>query len=74
MHKCKCTSINIKAEEVITLYNMTTGRKNQEYHIDKAENPRNWLHPADKVSVNNTKDNGEDQLWHIFTDGSKSEQ
>ena len=53
---------------------MTTGRKNQEYQIDKAENPRNWLHPADIVSVNDTKDDGEDQLWHIFTDGSKREQ
>jgi len=40
---------------------MTRGRKNQEYQIDKAENPRNWLHPADTVSVNNTKDDGEDQ-------------
>jgi hypothetical protein len=54
--------INIKAEEVVTLYNMTTGRNNQEYQIDKAENQRNWLHPADIVSVNDTKDDGEDQL------------
>ena len=53
---------------------MTTGRKNQEYQTDKAQNPRNWPHPADTVSVNDTKDDGEDQLWHIFTDGSKSEQ
>jgi hypothetical protein len=56
------------------LYNITTGRNNQEYQIDKAENPRKWLHPADTVSVNNTKDDGEEQLWHIFTDGSKCEQ
>jgi ribonuclease HI len=67
------TPINIKAEEVVTLYSMTRGRKNQEYQIGKTENPRNWLHPADIVSVD-TKDDGEDQLWHIFTDGSKSEQ
>jgi hypothetical protein len=45
------TPINIKAEEVVTLYNMTTRRKNQEYRTDKAENPRNWLHPADIVRV-----------------------
>jgi ribonuclease HI len=56
------------------LYNLTKGRKNLEYQIDKAKNPRNWLHPADIISVNDTKDDGEDQLWHIFTDGSKSEQ
>jgi len=58
------------------LYNNTkiNGRNNQKYQIDKEENPRNWLHPADIVSVNNTKDDGEEQLWHIFTDGSKSEQ
>jgi hypothetical protein len=41
--------------------------------MDKAENPRNSLHPADRVSVNYTKDDGEEQLWHIFTDGSKCE-
>jgi len=34
------TPTNIKAEEIVTLYDMTTGRKNHEYQIDKAENPR----------------------------------
>ena len=63
-----------QAEEIVTLYNTTTGRNNQKYQTDKAENPRNWLHPADIVSNNDTKDGGEEQLWHIFTDGSKSEQ
>jgi ribonuclease HI len=29
--------------------------------------------PCGYISVN-TKDDGEEQLWHIFTDGSKSEQ
>jgi hypothetical protein len=56
---------------VSTQYNITTGRSTQ---IDKAENPRNWLHPADIVSVNDTKDEGEEHWWNIFTDGSKSEQ
>ena len=54
------TPINIKVEEFVTLYNITTGRNDQKYQIDKAENPRNWLHPADIVSVNDTKD-GEEQ-------------
>ena len=31
---------NIKPEEFVTLYNTTTRRKNHEYQIDKAENPR----------------------------------
>jgi hypothetical protein len=53
---------------------MTTGRKNHEYQNDKAENPRNWLHSADIISVNDTKDVGEDHWRHIFTDGSKREQ
>jgi ribonuclease HI len=66
--------ITIKAEEVTTLCNITTGRNKQKYQIDKVENPRNWLHPADTDSDNNTKDDGEEQQWRIFTDGSKSEQ
>ena len=68
------TPIDIKAEEVVTLYNITKGRNNQKYQIDNAENPRNWLHPADIFSCNYTKDDGEGQSWQIFTDGSKSEQ
>ena len=61
-------------QQVVTQYNITTGRCIQKYQIDKAENPRNWLHPADIVSVNDTKDEGEEHLWNIFTGGSKSEQ
>jgi ribonuclease HI len=70
------TSINIKAEEVATLYNITTGRNNQKFQIDEAEKPRNWLHPAGiRVdSVNDTTEDGEEPFWHIYTDGSKSEQ
>jgi ribonuclease HI len=30
--------------------------------------------PADIVSVNDTRDDGEKSLWQNFTDGSKSEQ
>ena len=68
------TPIDIKVEEVATLYNITTGRTNQNHHIDKAENPRNWLHPADIASVNDKKDDSMESLWQVFTDGSKSEQ
>ena len=44
------------------------------YSQGETENPRNWLHLADIVSVNYTKDEGEEHWWNIFTDGSKSEQ
>jgi hypothetical protein len=50
------TPININVEEVVTLYNITTGGINHKYHVDKAANPRNWLHPADIVSVRDTKE------------------
>jgi len=68
------TPITIKTEEVAKLYNTTTGRNNQKYEIDKEENPRNWLQLTDIVSVNNTKGDSEEQQWHIYTDGSKSEE
>jgi hypothetical protein len=32
------TPIDIKAEEFVTLYNITTGRNNQKYESDKTEN------------------------------------
>ena len=65
---------NNKAEDFATLYNITTGRYNQKYQIDKGENLRNWLHSEGTFSVNDTKDDGEERLWHKFTDGSKSHQ
>jgi ribonuclease HI len=37
-------------------------------------NPKNWLHSADIVSINCTKDDGMESLWQVFSDGSKSEQ
>jgi hypothetical protein len=56
------TPAHIKVQEVATQYNITTGRSAQKYQIDKAENPKNWRHPADIVSVNDTKDEGEEPL------------
>ena len=51
------TSISIKGEDVATLYNITTGRNNQKYQIDKEENPSSWLLPAEMFRLNgkNTK-------------------
>jgi hypothetical protein len=67
------TPINIKAEEVTTLYNITTGRNNQKFQMDKAEKPRNWLHPADIDSIKGIKEDDDEPFWQIYTDGSKSE-
>jgi len=53
---------------------MTTGRNNQKYQTDKEENPSSWLHPADMCRVNNTKDEGDEYLWHNFTGGRKIEK
>jgi len=63
------TLIHMKVQEVATQYNITTGINTQKYRIDKAETPINWLHPADVVSVNDTKDEGEENWWNNFTDG-----
>ena len=58
----------------VTLYNIMTGRNNQKYQLDVAEKPRNWLHPADIVSVNNIKEDSAESFWQINTDGFKREQ
>jgi ribonuclease HI len=34
-------------------------------------NPKNWIHPADIISVKDTKDGNEESLWQIFTDGGE---
>ena len=68
------TPINIKAEEVATLYNITTGRSIQKFQMDEAEKPRNWQHPADIDSIKDIKEDGEEPFWQIYTDGSKSDQ
>jgi len=72
--------INIKPEEAVALYNIITGRSIQKYQLDKEENPRNWLHPADAVKVTDTSvettDGQEDRKHniHIYTDGSRNER
>jgi len=57
-HKALCVltgipPINIKAEEAVALYNITTGRNVQKYELDE-ESPSDWLHPTDTVKVNDT--------------------
>jgi hypothetical protein len=71
--------ITIKAEEAVALYNIT-GRNIQKYQLDKDESSRDWLHPADTVTVKGTtvettdgRENRKHSI-HIYTDGSKSER
>ena len=71
---------DIKVEEAVALYNITTGRTIQRYQIDKKENPKYWLHPADTVKVKDNTDDtteGREDSKHtiqVYTDGSKSER
>jgi len=72
--------INIKVEEAVALYNITTGRIVQRYEIDKEKNPNYWLQPAHTVKVNDntdeTTDGREDskRSIQVYTDGSKSQR
>ena len=62
------------------MHYITTGRTIQRYQIDKEQNPKYWLHPADTVKVNDniddTTDAQEDSKHsiQIYTDSSKSER
>jgi len=49
------TPINIKVEDVATLYNITTGGNYKKYQTDKEENPSSWLHSADMCRVTTKK-------------------
>jgi deoxyxylulose-5-phosphate synthase len=62
------TPIVIKAEEVAKLYNFM--RKIQVHEIDHEVQPKDWLHPADSVSITELQ---EDHAIQIFTDDGKSE-
>jgi hypothetical protein len=62
------------------LHYITTGRTIQRYQIDKEENPKYWLHPADTVKVydniDDTTDAREDSEHNIqvYTNGSISKR
>jgi ribonuclease HI len=62
------TTILIKAEEAVKLYNIM--RKSQVHEIDREVQPKDWLHPADSVRITEQED---EHAIQIFTDGSKSE-
>ena len=63
------TPIDIKAREVVALYNIKTGKRTTDRQIDLPEKPMNWLHPAEFLG---TGDSNENALWQIYTDGSES--
>jgi hypothetical protein len=60
------TPINIKAEEIATLYNITTVRNNHKFQMDVAVKPRNWLHPADIDIIKDVKEDDEEPFWQIL--------
>jgi ribonuclease HI len=62
------TPIVIRAEEEAKLYNIM--RKSQDHVIDRAVQPKDWLHPADSVRITEQQC---EQAIQIFTDDSKSE-
>jgi len=41
-------------KEAVVLYHITNGRIIQKYQIEKEENPKYWLHPADTVKLMTT--------------------
>jgi hypothetical protein len=64
------TPIVIKAEEAAKLYSIM--RKRQVQGIDYEVQPKDWLHPANTIRINEHHEQ-EQHAIQIFTDGSKSE-
>jgi hypothetical protein len=63
------TSIELKAEEAASLYRIT--REKQNHQLDHELEPKDWIHPADSVKINEQTEVNERTI-HIFTDGSKN--
>ena len=61
------THIVIKAKEAAKLYIM---RKSQFQGTDYELQPKDWLHPADRISE---PEQQEEHAIQIFTDGNKSQ-
>jgi capsular polysaccharide biosynthesis protein len=62
------TPIVIQAEEAANIYN--TMQKNTYNEIDKDTQPKDWLDPAVSVTITETAEDGDIQ---IYTDGSKND-
>ena len=67
------TPIDIKIEEVASLFQITKGRTKEELPFDLDTRIKHWPHPA--LSISLLKElNDEDSDLEIFTDGSKTKQ
>jgi hypothetical protein len=64
--------IIIKIDGTVKQYNIRKRKRNQTQLIDREEELKNWVHPADVVKI--IEDNGyKEQTIQIYTDGSKNE-
>jgi hypothetical protein len=67
------TPIDIKAEEIAKLHRMTRDRQN--HQLDHDAEPKDWIHPADSVRINEWTEEKEHTIQiRVYTDGSKNEQ
>ena len=67
------TSIAIKIEEAIQLYQITKGNTNKEAKVDTNMGVKHWQHPADTIT-RILEESDERSPIQIFTDGSKTEK
>jgi hypothetical protein len=67
------TPIDIKIEEVASLFQITKGRTKEELPFDVDTRIQHWLQPAFSISILK-EGNDEDSDLEIYTDGSKTIQ
>jgi hypothetical protein len=65
--------IDIKIEEVTSLFQITKGRTINDHPVDLDTRVQHWLHPAFSISLLKD-DNDVNSDLEIFTDGSKTKQ
>jgi len=67
------TSIAIKLEELVKLYQLTTGNIKDDAMIDHDTEIKQWPHLAETTTILNDKNEGASSI-QIYTDGSKTKQ
>jgi late competence protein required for DNA uptake (superfamily II DNA/RNA helicase) len=63
------TSILLKTEEAVGIYNLKKGRGNQTHAIDREVKLKYWQHPADEAKILEA-DEHKNQIIHAYIDGS----
>jgi ribonuclease HI len=69
----RLTPIDIKIEEVTSLFKITKGRTISEHPVDLDTRVQHWPHPAFSISLLKDDNDVESDL-EIYTDGSKTKQ